>query len=63
MIRKIIKIFLVLLCMISIFTLSSDTAETSSRKSNIIIVKMTESFIRRNLNKKEEDYYVKNLSN
>lgn len=45
--------------MISIFTLSSDTAEISSRKSNIIIVKMTESFIRRDLNKKEEDYYVK----
>lgn len=61
MIRKIIKFFCVILCMLSIFMFSSDNAETSSYKSKTIIVKMTESIIRKDLTKKEEDYYVKKL--
>ena len=57
--RKIIKLFLILICMGWIFFLSSDTAEASSHKSSTVIVKVTETVLRRNLNSKEKKYYVR----
>lgn len=58
MIRKTIKLLLIILCMISIFFLSSDNADNSSKKSNYVIIKVTESFFGRKLNSKEKHYYL-----
>ncbi len=61
MIRKIIKLMLILACMGSIFSLSSDTADASSQKSHFVIVRVTESFLGRSLSSKEEKYYTKHF--
>ena len=58
MINKIIKIFFVLVCMISIFKLSSDNDKESSKKSDGLIINVTKIIIGHNLNKKEEKKYV-----
>ncbi len=58
MIRRIVKLFLILLCMGSIFFLSSDTADASSKKSDYVIIHVTESLFRKNLNAKEKEYYI-----
>ena len=56
--KKIIKIFLVLLCMTIIFVLSNDTAYESSNKSNSIIVDISEMILNRKLTTKEKELYT-----
>ena len=52
---KLLKFFLVLLCMISIFLFSSDTADESNLKSNGLIVRVAEFLAGRDLNPKERE--------
>ena len=59
--KKAIKLLLIILCMISIFFLSSENADKSTKKSNYVIVKVTESFFGRKLNSKEKNYYINRL--
>lgn len=56
--RKIIKIILLVLCMGTIFFFSNDKSDASTKKSNGLIVSITEKFVGRNLNSKEKDYYT-----
>ena len=53
MLKKIIKIFLVLLCMITIFGFSSDTAEESTEKSDGLIVRISEFLVGHKLSEEE----------
>ena len=57
MIKKIIKILLVLICMISIFMFSNDTADESSDKSESIIIIIAEKIIGRDLTDREKKLY------
>lgn len=62
MLKKIIKIILVLLCMATIFSFSSDTADESTAKSDSIIVKISEFLVGHHLSEEERqekiDKYV-----
>ena len=58
MIKKIIKIILVVLCMLSIFLLSNDTADESGEKSGSIIINVVEIIIGRDLTEKEKTNYL-----
>ena len=58
MIKKIIKIFLVILCMITIFMFSNDKAETSTRKSDRLIIRITETVLGHKLSIKEKEKYT-----
>ena len=62
MLKKIIKIILVLLCMITIFSFSSDTAEESTEKSDGLIVRISEFLVGHKLSEEERqekiDRYV-----
>lgn len=57
--RKVVKLLLIILCMSCIFCLSSDNATKSSKKSRYVIIKVTESFMRKKLNNQEKKYYTK----
>lgn len=52
---KILKFILVLLCMISIFSFSSDTGEESTKKSDGIIVRFCEFLVGHQLDEKERE--------
>ena len=56
--KKIIKFILIILCMLLIFSFSSDTATESSKKSDGTIVKVSEMLIGRKLTTKEKKYLV-----
>lgn len=58
MIRKIIKLFLIIICMFMIFTFSSDNSIESTKKSDSIIIKISERVLGRNLSKKEQEIYI-----
>lgn len=58
MLRKIIKFILVVLCMLLIFSFSTDNSEKSSSKSDGLIVKVSEIFIGRKLEKDEKLKYI-----
>ena len=62
MLKKIIKIILVLLCMITIFTFSSDSADESTKKSDGLIVRISEFLVGHRLSPEERqeriDKYV-----
>lgn len=55
---KIFKLFLVLLCMISIFLFSQDNAEESSNKSNQLILFVTGIVTHNHLTKEKEDHII-----
>ena len=55
---KIIKIILVVLCMGTIFFFSSDEKNASDKKSDGVIVSVTEKIIGKKLNSKEKRYYI-----
>ena len=56
--RKIIKIFIVLLCMIIIFSFSSDNDKASDKKSDGVIISVAKLIKRNNLSKKEKIKYI-----
>ena len=59
---KIIKIILVISCMVTIFILSNDTAEKSSKKSSKLIVNIGETLTRKKFTEKEKKKYIKKYS-
>lgn len=59
MFRKIIKIILVFLCMLTIFMFSSDNGTKSSEKSDNLIVNTIEIFKNKKLNKISKKKYIK----
>lgn len=58
MAKKIIKLTLIILCMITIFVLSSDNGEKSTEKSDLIIVKMSETFLNKKISSKEKEEII-----
>lgn len=59
--KKTIKLILIILCMILIFTFSSDTADVSTKKSDSVIVKTCEVLMGRKLTEKEKEKYIDKL--
>ncbi len=58
MYKKVIKILLVLICMITIFTFSNDTSTESTKKSNKLIISVAEMFNKKELSKSEKEKYI-----
>ena len=58
MLRKIIKFLLVIMCMICIFSFSADDASESTRKSDDVIVKISEVVLGEKLTKTEKKDYI-----
>ena len=60
--KKILKIILIIICLVSIFMFSSDTGSSSSRKSDSLIIRVIETVKGKHLNsllrKKYIDTYV-----
>ena len=56
--KKVIKLILVILCMITIFMFSSDKDYESSRKSNSIITGIADVFSKKKLSDVEKDRYI-----
>ena len=56
--KKVIKLILVILCMITIFMFSSDKDYESSRKSNSIITGIADVFSKKKLSDVEKDKYI-----
>lgn len=56
--KKTIKLILVILCMIFIFSFSSDNAQKSTKKSDNVIIKISETIFKRKLTEKEKEYYT-----
>jgi len=56
--KKLIKLILIVICMISIFKLSSDNKELSTNKSDGVIITMSEFFLGRHLNSLEKEMYI-----
>lgn len=56
--KKIIKIILLVLCMSTIFFFSNDKREASTKKSDGLIISVTEKIIGRKLNNNEKEYYT-----
>ena len=57
--KKIIKILLVVLCMITIFFFSNDEKDASTKKSDNVIIKISETFLGRRLKSNEKIKYIK----
>ena len=58
MIKKLIKLLLIILCMFMIFSFSSDNGVESTKKSDSIIITITEKFIGRELTIDEKEKYI-----
>lgn len=58
MIRKMIKFLLVILCMVFIFSLSSENDVKSTKRSDSVIVHTAEFFLGRKLTKVEHEKYI-----
>ena len=58
MIIKTIKFILIILCMTFIFSLSADNGEVSEKKSDSVIVKITETIFHRKLTDEEKEKYI-----
>lgn len=58
MIKKVIKIILVLICMITIFTFSNDSSYESTKKSNKLIITVAEIISNKQLNKNDKEKYI-----
>ena len=56
--KKIIKICLVVLCMVTIFFFSSDDADASTKKSDGLIIRTSEMLLGRKLNNSEKLKYT-----
>ena len=56
--KKIIKICLVVLCMVTIFFFSSDEADASTKKSDGLIIRTSEMLLGRKLNNSEKLKYT-----
>ena len=58
MLRRMIKFILIVLCMLLIFSFSTDNSEESSSKSDGLIVKISEIFTGRKLKENERNKYI-----
>lgn len=58
MIIKIVKVFIVLLCMFTIFMLSADDNNESNKKSDGLIIKACKILVRKDLSEKEQQAYI-----
>lgn len=58
MIRKIIKLIIVILCMVIIFSFSTDTGAESNKKSDGVIISICKTFIKHDLSTKEKEKYI-----
>lgn len=58
MIRKIIKLIIVILCMVIIFSFSTDTGTESNKKSDGVIISICKTFIKHDLSTKEKEKYI-----
>ena len=58
MYKKIIKIVIVILCMITIFSFSKDTDQESDKKSDGVIVNITSVILGHKLSEKEKTKYI-----
>ena len=56
--RKIIKILLLVLCMSTIFFFSNDKADASTKKSDGVIVKISEMVLNKKLSNREKEEYT-----
>lgn len=61
MYRKVIKLILILLVMLTIFLFSSDNGIKSTKKSDIVIVKTTQFFLGKKLSGKEYQRYIESF--
>ena len=59
--KKIIKLILIIICMFTIFSFSSDNGDKSTKKSDSIIIVMCEKFFGRELSKQEKEKYIDKL--
>ncbi len=55
MIKKVIKLILIIICMTTIFMFSSDNAEKSTKKSDGLIIKISEIVMNKKLSTKEKE--------
>lgn len=58
MIKKIIKLLIVLFCMFTIFSFSSDNNIESNKKSDGVIIRTCRLFLRKDLSEKEKTKYI-----
>lgn len=58
MIIKILKVFIVFLCMFTIFMLSADDNNESNKKSDGLIIKACKILVRKDLSEKEQQAYI-----
>lgn len=58
MIIKIVKVFIVLFCMFTIFMLSADDNNESNKKSDGLIIKACKILVRKDLSEKEQQAYI-----
>lgn len=58
MIIKIVKVFIVLFCMFTIFMLSADDNNESNKKSDGLIIKACKILVRKDLSEKEQQTYI-----
>ena len=56
MLKKAIKLILIIVCMITIFMFSSDNAEKSTKKSDGVIIKISELVLNKKLTTKEKEH-------
>lgn len=56
--KKVIKIILLVLCMSTIFFFSNDKADASTKKSDGLIVRISEMVLNKKLNNNEKDKYT-----
>ena len=58
MLKKIIKLLLIIICMVTIFMFSSDNREASTKKSDGVIVHISEAILGRKLTDYEKINYI-----
>lgn len=62
MLKKTVKLILIILLMITIFSFSSDNGDKSNKKSDGVIVFISKLFIDGDLEKKQKEEYIENFS-
>lgn len=58
MLRKLIKFILIIICMGTIFMFSSDNSVESTKKSDSVIVKISETILRKKLTTSDKEKYI-----
>lgn len=56
--KKVLKALCVIICMITIFFFSNDNADSSTKKSDGVIIRISERVLGRKLTSKEKEFYT-----